>query len=282
VTWRLRAVGAAVTGWVAINVLSAYGAANPWVTDRVWPPKRRHGALAAAVPGRDVCTDGVVGHFVEPRPGFGVVVVVHGHGDDRNADPVVTVSTWLHDFGYGVFAIDLGYLDGRHRFSAGRREAGDVSAAIDWLDSENLDAAGVWGFSAGAHATLVAAATDERIPRVIADSPYVDGGAQVRMISARTVHLPARAFPIVAVAIKLFSGEWPVDLRKAQWPGTRVLVIQGTDDAAVAPGDAEQIALHTGGEIVRFEGVGHTQAHTLAADDYRTAAMRFLNRETNG
>ena len=75
------------------------------------------------------------------------IVVVHGYGDDRNSPPVIDATRWLHDAGYGVLAIDLGYLHGRHRYSAGNREAADISAAIDWLHQRGDTLAGVWGFS---------------------------------------------------------------------------------------------------------------------------------------
>jgi pimeloyl-ACP methyl ester carboxylesterase len=79
--------------------------------------------------------------------------------------------------------------------------------------------------------------------------------------------------------VKLFSGERPVDLRSEPWPGTPVLVIHGTNDSAVPAGDAEEISHHSDCQMLRLNGVEHSQAYTAAADEYRTTAMRFLQRD---
>lgn len=266
-----------LASWLAVNVLSAYAAANPWVTELVWRPPDRTGALAAAVPGVEIDTARVVGWHLPPRNDLGTVVLVHGYGDDRNAPPAVTAAGWLHDAGYGVLAIDLGYLHGRHRYTAGHREAADISAAVDWLAERDEPTAGVWGFSAGAHAALVAASRDHRIPAVIADSAFVDGGTQIRRIAAATWKLPESSFLVTAAAVDVFSGDRPVDLRATPWSGTPTLIIHGEADDAVPYSNANTIRQHTDGTLIALPGVGHIEAHTAAAERYRTAVLALLN-----
>lgn len=277
----LTVVAVAVTGlWVGINVVSAYAAANPWLTAVVWRPPDHSGALAAAVPGADIDTAAVVGRHVPAAPGRGTVVVVHGYDGDRDQPAVVTAARWLHDAGYGVLAIDLGYLDGRHRYSAGHREAADISAAIDWLDHHDETLAGVWGFSAGAHAALIATARDPRIPAVIADSAFVDGEAQIRRIAAATWKIPASGFLLVGTALDVFSGDAPTDLRSLTWPGTPTLVVHGEADEAVPFSNAAMARDHTGATLLALPNVGHVDAHTDAPDRYRTAALDLLGDAT--
>lgn len=274
----LRILGSSiVVGWLGANLLSAYAAANPWVTSLLWQPPDRTGALAAAVPGIPVDDPLVIGHYVTPGARRATMVVVHGYGDDRNSPPVVDATRWLHDAGYGVLAIDLGYLHGRHRYSAGNREAADVSAAIDWLNQRGDTLAGVWGFSAGAHAALIAAARDHRIPRVIADSAFVDGADQIRRTAAATWHIPAWCFALVPPAMNLFSGDQPIDLRTLPWPDTPALIIHGDRDQAVPLTNAYNIRDHTHGELLVIDGAGHTEADRVDPDQYRSRTINFLD-----
>lgn len=272
---RVLAVGL-FASWLAVNVLSAYAAANPWVTELLWRPPERTGVLAAAVPGVEIDTRRLVGWHAPSPSDLGTVVLVHGYGDDRNAPPVVTAARWLHDAGYGVLAIDLGYLHGRHRYTAGHREAADISAAVDWLAARGEALAGAWGFSAGAHAALVAASRDHRIPTVIADSAFVDGGTQIRRIAAATWKLPESSFLLTTAAVDVFSGDHPVDLRATPWPGTPALIIHGGADVAVPYGNATLIRQHTSGTLIGLPGVDHVEAHTAAPERYRTAALSLL------
>ncbi len=276
VKWTRRIAVGLVAGWLTANVVSAYAATNPWLTDLLWQPEHDPGALERAVPGLWVEEAGLRGHFVEPDDGNGVVVVVHGFGDDHDAAPVVAAASWLHEAGYGVLALDLGYLHGDHRYTAGPREAQDILAGLDWLESHDLPVAGLWGFSAGAHAALHAASLDPRVPLVVADSAFVDGSTQIRRIAAQTWKLPASAFPLVPPGVRLFSGDRPVDLRDDPWPGTPVLVIRGTEDEAVPPSDARAICTHTDCTLLELAGVGHTKAYETAPDRYRKAALDFI------
>ena len=275
----VRSVALAILAlWLFVNLATAYGAANPWVTDLLSTSDDPPGRLADVIPGTPVDTRSVIGHFAPPTGSRGTVVVVHGHGGDRNAFPVRTASQWLVDDGWGVLAIDLGYLHGRHRYTAGPREALDISAAIDWLEEQGQDVAGVWGFSAGAHASLVAASRDPRIPVVISDSAFADGIGQIRSVAAATWHLPKVALPLVGPGVRLFSGDRPVDVRSSPWPGTPVLVIHGTADDAVPISDARALCEHIDCELLVLSGVAHTEGHVDAPAKYRRAALDLLER----
>lgn len=264
--------------WLFVNLATAYGAANPWVTDLLSTSDDPPGRLADAVPGTPVDTRSVIGHFSPPTGSRGTVVVVHGFGDDRDALPVRTVAQWLVDDGWGVLAIDLGYLHGRHRYTAGHREAGDISAAVDWLEQKGRPVAGVWGLSAGAHASLVAASRDPRIPVVISDSAFADGTTQIRRIAAATWHLPQAALPLVGPAVRVFSGDRPVDVRSTPWPDTPVLIIHGTADDAVPITDARAMCEHVDCELLVLPGVAHAEGYLDAPAKYRRAALAILER----
>lgn len=203
-------------------------------------------------------------------------MVVHGYGDDLDAPGVVAAARWLHQAGYGVLAIDLGYLHGRHRYTAGHREASDVSAAVDWLEQRGEPIAGVWGFSAGAHAALIATSRDPRIPAVIADSAFVDGGTQIRRIAAATWHLPASAFPLTSPALDLFSGDAPTDVRSTPWPGTPALIVHGHADQAVPFANARRLRAYTGGQLLALPDVDHVDGYRAYPDRYREAALTLL------
>lgn len=280
----LARVGAAVlAAWLVVNGATSYAATNLWLTELFWRTPDRDGEFAAAIRGTAVRTSDVVGYHVPPGSRGGTVIVVHGYNGSLDSPANIEIGRWLRDSGFGVLAINLGYLDGRHRYSAGRREAGDIRAAIDWLDRRDERLAGVWAFSAGAHAALIAAATDRRIPWLISDGGFASGEAQLRRTaSANLKVLPPAGFPLMAVMVRAFSGDHPVDLLAQHWPGTPVLIVHGDADHVVPLGVAHSIRAHTGGELLLLRGVEHTQAYRMEPVKYQAASMAFIERASAG
>ena len=281
---RLARLGVGVgAAWVVANVATGYAAANLWLTELVWRTPHRTGQLAAAIPGTPIRAANVAGHHVPPGHHGSTVIVVHGYNGSRDSPPIIDVTRWLRETGYGVLAIDLGYRDGRHRYSAGHREAHDIRAAISWLTSQGEPLAGVWAFSAGAHAALVAAATGARIPWVIADGGFANAEAQARRTASASLKvLPPSALLLMAPMVHLFSGHRPVDLLAIPWSGVPVLIVHGEADQVVPIGNAHAIRDHTGGELLLLPKVGHTEAHRSATAAYRAASMSFIQRVSSG
>jgi alpha/beta superfamily hydrolase len=265
-----------------MNLVSGYAAANPWLPALLWRAPDASGTFAAALPAVPVSTAGVVGYYVAPAEARATVVVVHGYNSTPDDGPVVTVAQWLHASGYGVLALELGYLRGAHRYTAGHREAADIAVAIDWLTAQGDTLAGVWGFSAGAHASLIAATRDPRIPSVISDSAFASGADQIQRVASATWRIPEILFPLAGPAVRIFSGYAPRDVLAHPWADTPVLLVHGDQDDTVPLHDAQRLAEHTGGTLLVLPGVEHTQAHRDAAATYRHHALAFLHAGHTG
>ena len=273
----LRAVAVLAGVWLALNVIVGYVSAHPGLTELIWDSPQ-DGAFAETVGGKLVETDTVRGRFVPASTeGAGSIVLVHGYNGSIDSEPLVELARQLRDRGYGILAIELGYRDGRHRYSGGHREANDISAAIDWLHRHQEPVTAVWGFSAGAHAALIAATQDPDVPAVVADSPFADAGAQIQRSAGDTTHLPASVFALMPTIVDMFSGDHPVSLLDLDWPGTPTLVIGGLHDDTVPPRDPNEIAEHTRGRLVSLP-VDHTRGILTATDLYLQHALEFLDK----
>jgi dipeptidyl aminopeptidase/acylaminoacyl peptidase len=119
-------------------------------------------------------TDGLAlrGWYV-PSRNRAAVVLVHGTGDNRTQ--LVPEARMLAARGYGVLLFDHrahGASEGETT-THGWRESGDVRSAVDFVARQpDADPArlGALGFSMGASAVALAAATDERIRAVVLEA----------------------------------------------------------------------------------------------------------------
>lgn len=212
------------------------------------------------------------------------VVLAHGYSTSANAvgssaAPVLDVAADLQAAGHPVLAMTFGYVTGAYPFGAGWREAKDVRAACAWVASETGAPALVWGFSAGAHAAVLAASAPGPVSAVVADSPVVDLVAVVRSECVRRSHLPAAAFAPVGWAIRLMAGARPVDLsrRTGERYPVPVLVIHAGLDDIVSAEAAEIVRQATGGQVWEIGQAPHAQGYRVARDAYFTRVRRLLD-----
>jgi len=108
------------------------------------------------------------------------LIIVHGLGQNRSV-PFSLLKPLLEEDNYNVFLFDLrAHGDsGGDLITFGYNEKEDVISAVDYLQtrhhanssSKNNEIHAI-GFSLGAASLLLAAAEDERIDKVVADSPF--------------------------------------------------------------------------------------------------------------
>ena len=126
----------------------------------------------------------------------GTVVLLHGHGGNKHT--LLPLAKILYP-DYHLLLLDSrghGESEG-DRTTIGCEERLDVVAAVDELERRALGPVGVFGTSMGAVTAILAAAEDERIVAVLADSPY----ARLRhavAVAGRSMGYPGPIVPFMA------------------------------------------------------------------------------------
>jgi acetyl esterase/lipase len=306
-TLGLGAIGAA---WRGVNLVVAAATCRPTALGRTAalrravrsrrggrPPARRRGGPGSERARRVVTPGELAARFAKVEYGPGrtgwwssgtagcpAVVVAHGYCVSPNAvgsdaSPVLELAADLRTAGHPVLAMTFGYATGAYPFGAAWREAEDVRAACAWVAAETGAPAVVWGFSAGAHAALLAAGVPGPVLAVISDSALVDLVEVVRSECGRRLHLPRMTFGPLRAAITLMAGAPPVDLSRrpagAPYPVPALIVHAGLDE--IIPADAAAILCRaTGGQVWEVPGAAHTQGYRVARQAYLARVQQFL------
>ena len=112
-------------------------------------------------------------------------------------DPVGRLVTALGLAGGGLA---VGALAAAHHISGPQRP--DLAAAIDWAAERRPGSRiSLLGFSMGAATSILVAARDRRVERVLADSPFADIHGVIAS-AARGMHLP----PVPQALVDLVTG----------------------------------------------------------------------------
>jgi dipeptidyl aminopeptidase/acylaminoacyl peptidase len=188
------------------------------------------------------------------------IFAVHGYSTSRW--DIIERCALLARAGFLVIAYDQrasGESEGT-AVTGGPLETADLRSVIDQavtlpeVDPERL---GVYGFSMGATVAIIAAAGDERIDAVVADSPY----ASLREISAKV--LRDRGLP-----------EWPfVDLMNLSFQWSFGVDMASCDATAVAARIAPRPLLILAGEKDQVVPHDHPQRIFSAAREPRRLAI---------
>jgi len=231
-------------------------------------------AFSDVVYGRGAGGAELSGWFVQGDGDRPVVVVVHGYGGNRIG--TLEVGPPLHELGYGLLYIELGYVRGSSRYSGGEREADEVAQGTAWVAARTGRPAVLLGFSGGAFASLAATARGAPVIAVVADSGFVS----FRHVAAFRAGLPRWLSVLMPALYPLASGGGHlVDLAReieGEALGVPALIIHGRADETVPPGGGAALAELTGGELWELPGVGHTKAFDADRPSYIARIDRFI------
>jgi pimeloyl-ACP methyl ester carboxylesterase len=259
-----------VAAWFSLNAYAAVKIARGGVDRRQTPDPGAVGlAFQNVTYGR-----GLPAWYVAADGGRPVIVVVHGYGGNRTA--TVEVGPPLHELGYGLLFVDLGYVSGRRPYGGGQREADEVGEAVRWVEDNVHAPVVLLGFSGGAFASLAATARGARPAAVVADS----GFRGFRSVVAFRAHVPELVTNLLPVLYPLVSdGGHALDLAREikRRPFTvPTFIIQGTADRTIPAADGARLARLTGGRLWLLPGVAHTKAFDAGRAAYVARVDEFI------
>lgn len=214
------------------------------------------------------------------------LILLHGHfGNKHTLLPLAKI----------VFpAYNLLLLDSRghgesegERTTVGCEERLDAIAAVDELTTRGLGPIGVWGTSMGAATAILAAAEDERIVTVLADSPYARLRNAVAEVGRRLGY-PGPVVPLMAylgcrtTARRLgypMGAFDPIEVvgRIAPRP---LFLIHGEQDEMIPLRDARLLYARAGEpkELWVLSGLAHCKALEAAYEPFCNRVREFFAR----
>ena len=221
-------------------------------------------------------------------PNAPTVILAHGWGSNKSA--MLDRAALLHD-SYHLVLFDFR----NHGQSAGEmttqgvREAGDVRAMLDWLESEKgPDRIAVLGTSMGGASVLAAANRDERIDAVIVESTHATlaNAIQARLeVAGYPLAMPASWAILLGSLFRTGEDASSVDpvMSIARLEERPVLLVYGGADDSIGPTDAEDMeaaAAEAGSpvELHVCEPAGHARSPDACAEDYPGWVLGFLER----
>jgi fermentation-respiration switch protein FrsA (DUF1100 family) len=219
-----------------------------------------------------------------PRP-----VIVLGHGIWTGRRECLPLALRFQAAGYNVLAFDFrahGLSDGRFT-SVGHHETNDVLGAIDYVKSRpEVDPVriGVIGFSMGAAASIQAAARNNDIAALVADSGYATFLDAAKYSFRLVTRVPQ--FPIAPMAMRW--AKWLVNVDASQLRPVDVigrisprpiLIAHGADDEIVPVQHAYSLFKAAGEpkELWIEPGAHHVGARDIDTDAYFVRVEKFMN-----
>ena len=235
---------------------------------------------------------GLVGWYIPTASGDGptapTVIVAHGWGSNKSN--MLGRATVLHDrYNLVLFDFRNHGQSGASPTTQGVREAGDVTAVVDWLVANKApERIAMLGVSMGGASALNAAAADDRIDAVVAESTHATlaGAAQARLDRAGyPLSLPASWAILLGTLIRTGEDVSSADPLQAveRLDGRPLLLIGGGADDSIPATDADDMlaAATEAGlpvELHVCDAAGHSQSPEVCAEDYPGWVLGFLDR----
>ena len=176
------------------------------------------------------------------------IVLMHGYGSTR--EEMLPHAEYLHEAGYNALLFDFrasGASEG-DAVTIGGLEREDALGALDYLEARgdlNMSRVGFQGISMGAAVAIMAAAGDERVAGVVAESPFKDVPAEIAASFEERIGLPAFPFAPITVWITEqrvgIEAEDIAPIEAVTGLGRPLLIIENELDASIAPGSARAV-----------------------------------------
>ena len=255
---------------------------------------KRCGAQGARAGDALTSADGtrLAGWYIPSGSGTGpigpTVVIVHGWGSNKSA--MLDRAAILHD-AYNLLIVDL-RNHGQSETAPttqGIREADDVEAAVDWLEStKGPERIAMFGVSMGGATTLNVADEDLRIDAVVIESTHATmaNAAQARLEQAGyPLSLPGSWAILLGTLIRTGEDISSADAVQAieRLDDRPVLILTGALDNAIGPSDADDLLAaaeqaRSPAELHACDEGGHANLLERCPESYPGWVLGFLER----
>jgi uncharacterized protein len=284
-------IGIAAAALVLAAALAWLGLVWDASTRAMRPARATSAAFPSDVPGEELVVESGTGVTLAGRffPGASGAVVVLTHGYGGNQDELLPLVRALAGAGLGACTYDLrgcGRSGGSVTFGA--LEQLDLRSVVDHVAARpDVEAGriGAFGFSVGAATTIMAAARDERIRAVVADSAWATAHTWLRPTVGEALLHPRAPFTRPSLRLAELRGAFrlrelrPVDdvARIAPRP---LLLLHGTADDVVLPEDVDALFAAAGEpkELRLVPGAAHTETIAAGGASSSPEITRFFER----
>ncbi|HEX2349009.1 MAG TPA: alpha/beta fold hydrolase [Ktedonobacterales bacterium] len=218
------------------------------------------------------------------------LICCHGIHDNRGQwlDQVARLHARA---GYGAALFDFaghGHSEG-NLVTYGPRERDDVAAIVEWLRARgdvNMDGLAIMGYSLGAIAATLAAASLPELRALVIESGFADLEHDIAQLFTRFTHLPG--FPFANLVVwwgQRLAGVRLSEIRPALVigqvsPRATLIISDLNDELADEPYDGERLYAAAGEpkELWQLVGVGHVQGFVERPDEWMARVGGFLDR----
>jgi pimeloyl-ACP methyl ester carboxylesterase len=284
----LSVVGLVALGLAGLAVLGfIYSVHPPRFVSRVTPGDLGWSYEPVALKTRDGLT--LAGWYVPRARGPAeqrAVIVLHGYPYDKGN--TLGVTPFLHEE-FDLLLFDFRYFGASEGAftTVGHRERLDVLAAVEYLRDRGVRSIGVWGFSMGASAALLALPETDSIGALVVDSPYVHLSTMV-MDYYRFLPLADRFLALcTGFLARALAGVWPGEVSPGEAArGSRVpmLAIHGAADGTIPAHHFAQLReILDGNPAAEFwlvDGADHTRSYALHQTLYEARVLEFFQRNS--
>ncbi|HEX8727319.1 MAG TPA: alpha/beta fold hydrolase [Ktedonobacterales bacterium] len=214
------------------------------------------------------------------------------HGIHDNRGQWLEQVARLHERGgYGALLFDFaghGHSEG-NLVTYGPRERDDVAAIVEWLRARgdvNMTGLGVMGYSLGAIAATLAAASLPELRALVIESGFADLEHDIAELFTRFTHLPGFPFANLVVwwgqrlASVRLSDIRPALVIGQVSPRATLIISDLNDELADEPYDGERLYAAAGEpkELWQLADVGHVQGFVERPDEWMARVGDFLDR----
>ncbi len=253
-----------------------------------------------AIPYEDIefkAPDGITlrGWWLDRQGARTTIITLGGHHGGRWDTLGVAAALWRRGMNALLFDYRGRGTSDPYINTLGFLETLDTLAAVEYAAGRAPQAGiGLLGYSMGGSVAVMAAARDERVRAIVADSPFASQREVIRLhVSRRVRFLPSSPLARLMEAFLPYDVEKVEPIQEVSRISPRaVMLIHGTEDPITDPADSQALYDAAGEpkELWLLDGVDHCGAYFLDRNTYVERVAAFFERhaqlrptpETNG
>ncbi len=207
------------------------------------------------------------------------LILCHGYPVDKGN---ILASTAFFAKDYNLLYLDFRAMgkSGGFLTSGGYNEIKDIKAAVHFLKNCGMEKIGLYGFSMGASAAIMAAAQMEDIRAVIADSPFDDLYSLMDSIFSNLGVFRKPLLWFMCLESKMLLGEWMSEISPVKCASKMkapLFLIHGDRDSQIPMKNSLHIKKSKPDALLWIiKNADHGEAYFFAGKEYEKRTLDFL------